>query len=187
ALADVARTVPATRTAQTIAQVKSVLRRLNAAGHGMKAAPLFIFDAGYSAAALTDGLLGCPVHVLVRLAAGSVFYADPVTWAGRYGRPARRGPAVHCLEPPAFAAAAARDPHRAMWLWHAGPGPLSLDELWRAYLARFDIEHAIRTLKGILGLTAAKVRAPEQADRWVRLLMAAHAQLLLARPLAADL
>ena len=28
-----------------------------------------------------------------------------------------------------------RDPHRAMWLWHAGPGPLSLDELWRAYLA----------------------------------------------------
>jgi hypothetical protein len=61
------------------------------------------------------------------------------------------------------------------------------DELWRAYLARFDIEHAIRTLKGTLGLTAAKVRAPEQADRWVRLLMAAHAQLLLARPLAADL
>jgi hypothetical protein len=228
----------------------------------MKAAPLFVFDAGYSAAALTDGLLGCPVHVLVRLAAGSVFYADPVTWEGRYGRPARRGAAVHCLEPADFAAAAAgsgprarkkplppnpepgetltlpgtplygtvraeawhdlhplihgdrgwfagrkslpvlrgtlvhvtverlpdgRDPHRAMWLWHAGPGPLSLDELWRAYLARFDIEHAIRTLKGILGLTAAKVRAPEQADRWVRLLMAAHAQLLLARPLAADL
>ena len=107
ALADVARTVPATRTAQTIAQVKNVLRRLRAAGHGMKAAPLFVFDAGYSAAALTDGLLGCPVHVLVRLAAGSVFYADPVTWEGRYGRPARRGAAVHCLEPADFAAAAA--------------------------------------------------------------------------------
>ena len=28
---------------------------------------------------------------------------------------------------------------------------------------------------------------PEQADRWVRLVMAAAAQLLLARPLAADL
>ena len=80
-----------------------------------------------------------------------------------------------------------RDPHRAMWLWHAGPGPLSLDELWRAYLARFDIEHAFKLLKGTLGLTAAKVRTPGQADRWVRLLMAAHAQLLLARPLAADL
>ena len=259
ALVDVARTVPATRTAQTIAQVKNVLGRLPAAGHGAKAAPLFVFDAGYSAAALADGLLGCPVHVLVRLAAGSVFYAEPVTWEGKYGRPPRRGAAVHCLEPADFAAAAAgsgprgrkkplppnpepdeelilpgtplygtvrarawhgvhplihgdrgwfagrnnlpvlpgtlihvtverlpdgRDPHRAMWLWHAGPGPLSLDELWRAYLARFDIEHAFKLLKATLGLTAAKVRAPEQADRWVRLLMAAHAQLLLARPFA---
>jgi len=214
ALLDVARTTPADRTAQTIAQVRNVLRRLRAAGHGREAAPLFIFDAGYSAAALTDGLAGCPAHVLVRLAAGSVFYADPVTWEGRYGRPARRGAAVHCLEPADFETAAGhgprgrkkplppnpepdetlvlpgtplfgtvqaeawhgvhpqihgdrgwfagrthlpvlhgtlihltverlpdgRDPHRAMWLWHAGPGPLSLDELWRAYLARFDIE-----------------------------------------------
>jgi len=69
----------------------------------------------------------------------------------------------------------------------AGPSPLSLDELWRSYLARFDIEHAFKLLKGTLGLTAAKVRDPGQADRWARILMAAHAQLLLARPLAADL
>jgi hypothetical protein len=69
-----------------------------------------------------------------------------------------------------------------MWLWHAGPGPLSLDELWRAYLARFDIEHAFKLLKSTLGLTAAKVRDPGQADRWAKLIMAAHAQLLLARP-----
>jgi hypothetical protein len=263
ALTDVARTTPATRTAATIVQVKNVLRRLHAAGHGREAAPLFIFDAGYSAAALTDGLLGCPAHILVRLAAGCVFYAEPVTWEGKDGRPPRRGAAVHCLEPADFAGTAAdgsgprgrkkplppnpgpdeeltlpdtplygtvragawhdvhplihgdrgwfagrkklpvlrgtlihvtverlpdgRDPHRAMWLWHAGPGPLALDELWRAYLARFDIEHAFKLLKGILGLTAAKVRAPGQADRWIRLLMAAHAQLLLARPLAAGL
>ena len=80
-----------------------------------------------------------------------------------------------------------RKPHKTMWLWHAGPGPLSLDELWRAYLARFDEEHAFKFAKGTLGLTAAKVRTPEQADRWVRLVMAAFAQLLLARPLAADL
>jgi hypothetical protein len=40
---------------------------------------------------------------------------------------------------------------------------------------------------GTLGLTAAKVRTPQQADRWVRLVMAAYAQLLIARPLAADL
>jgi DDE superfamily endonuclease len=262
ALLDVARTTPATRTAATIAQVKNVLRRLRTAGHGREAAPLFVFDAGYSAAALTDGLAGCPVHVLIRLAAGSVVYAEPVTWEGKYGRPARCGPEVHCLEQEDFEAAAAgcgprgrkkplppnpepdeelilpgtplygtvraeawndvhplihgdrgwfagrtklpvlrgtlihvtverlpdgRDPHRAMWLWHAGPGRLSLDELWRAYLARFDIEHAFKFVKGALGLTAAKVRDPGQADRWVRILMAAHAQLLLARPLAADL
>ena len=42
-------------------------------------------------------------------------------------------------------------------------------------------------MKGTLGLTAARVRTPEQADRWVRIVMAACAQLLLARPLAADL
>jgi hypothetical protein len=258
AVVDVQRTTPATRTAQTVAQVKSVLRRLPAGG----AVPLFVFDAGYSAGALTDGLAGCPAHVLVRLPAGSVFYQDAPSWPGKNGRPARRGPEVHCLEPEALAAAAegrgsrgrkkplppapepdeeltlpdtplygtvraeawhgvhpqvhgdrgwfagrdrlpvlrgtllhvtaerlpdGREPHRQLWLWHAGPGPLSLDELWRAYLARFDVEHAIRTLKGTLGLTAAKVRAPEQADLWVRVVTAAHAQLLLARPLAADL
>jgi DDE superfamily endonuclease len=80
-----------------------------------------------------------------------------------------------------------RPPRKTMWLWHAGPAPLSLDELWRAYLARFDEEHTFRFLKGSLGLTAAKVRTPEQADRWVRLVMAAYAQLLLARPMTADL
>ena len=258
AVVDVRRTAPATRTAQTIAQVKDVLRRLPASG----AVPLFVFDAGYSAAALTDGLAGCPAHVLVRLPAGSVFYQDAPSWPGKNGRPALRGPEVHCLEPEALAAAAeghgsrgrkkplppapepdealvlpdtplygtvraeawhgvhpqvhgdrgwfagrdklpvlrgtllhvtaerlpdGREPHRQLWLWHAGPGPLSLDELWRAYLGRFDIEHAIRVLKGTLGLTAAKVRTPAQADRWVRVVIAAQAQLLLARPLAADL
>ena len=60
AFLDARRTTPATRTAQTIAQVKSVLHRLHAAGHASGAAPLFIFDAGYSAAALTDGLAGLP-------------------------------------------------------------------------------------------------------------------------------
>jgi hypothetical protein len=42
AVADVQRTTPATRTTQTVAQVKVVLRRLPASG----AAPLFVFDAG---------------------------------------------------------------------------------------------------------------------------------------------
>lgn len=80
-----------------------------------------------------------------------------------------------------------RPPRKTMRLWHAGPAPLSPDELWRAYLARFDEEHTFRFLKGALGLTAAKVRTPEQADRRVRLVMAAYAQLPLARPHTADL
>src|SRR5260370_3746607 len=49
------------------------------------------------------------------------------------------------------------------------------------------LEHAFKFAKRTLGLTAAKVRTPQQADRWARLVMAAAAQLLLARPLAADL
>ena len=120
ALADVARTTPATRTAQTIAQVKNVLRRIRAAGHGTKAAPLFIFDAGYSAAALTDGLLGCPAHILVRLAAGSVFHADPSPGPGNTA--ARPGAEPPCtawslrtspLPPPGAAArGAGRSPSR---------------------------------------------------------------------------
>jgi len=223
AVIDARRTTPATRTAQTIAQARTVVRRLHATGAAGAAAPLLVFDAGYSAAALTDGLSGCPAHILVRLPAGSTFYTDAVAWPGKNGRPAHRGLEVHCLEQEDLEAAAAgqaprgrkkplppnpepdeelilpdtplygtvraqawhdvhpqlhggrgwfegrdplpvlrgtlvhvtvsrlpdgRDPHRQLWLWHAGPGPLSLDELWRAYLARFDIEHAIRPSRG---------------------------------------
>ena len=182
------------------------------------------------------------------VASGSVFYADPVTWPGKHGRPGKHGTRVACHkaddpdqsnpEPdesltlpgtPRYGTVRVsawhqvhplihgdrgyfagwdgelpvlrgtvlrvtvgrlpdgRKPHKTMWLWHAGPAPLSLDELWRAYLARFDEEHAFKFAKSTLGLTAAKVRTPGQADRWVRLVMAAFAQLLLARPLAAGL
>jgi len=248
ALVDVERTTPATRTRQTARQVKNLLRRLQAAGNGGAGAPLVIMDAGYSAAALTAALAGQDVHLLIRLASGSVFYADPVTWPGKNGRPGKHGTRVACHKAddpdqsnpgpdesltlpgtPLYGTVRVdawhqvhplihgdrgyftgwdgdlpvlpgtvlrvrvdhlpdgRKPHKTMWLWHAGPAPLSCDELWRAYLARFDEEHAFKFVKGTLGLTAAKVRTPDQADRWVRLVMAAFAQLLLARPLAADL
>jgi hypothetical protein len=246
ALVDVERTTKAARTDQTARQVRNLLRRLGAAGRG-RGAPLVILDAGYSAAALTAALAGCPAHLLVRLPSGSVLYGDPVNWPGRNGRPPRHGIPVTCHNDPGAANPEpdeslilpdtphygtvradawypvhpvihgdrgwfkdhwhgqlpvlrgtllrvtvehlpdGRRPHKTMWLWHAGPALLSLDELWRAYLARFDEEHTYRFLKGALGLTAAKVRTPGQADRWVRLVMAACAQLLLARPLAADL
>jgi hypothetical protein len=246
ALVDVERTAPSTRTRQTARQVRNLLRRLAVAGTGGAGAPLVILDAGYSAAGLTAALRGCPVHLLIRLPSGSVFYSDPVTWPGKKGRPGKHGMPLTCHNDPAQANPEpdeslmlpdtprygtvrvqawhlihplihgdrgyfagwdgelpvlrgtvlritvehlpdGRTPPKTMWLWHAGPGPLSPDELWRAYLARFDEEHAFRFAKGHLGLTAARIRTPEQADRWVRLVMAASAQLLLARPLAADL
>ena len=248
ALIDVERATQATRTRQTIGQVKNLLRRLHAAGTSGAGAPLVIFDAGYSAAALTAALAGCPAHLLIRLPVRSVFYYDAITWPGKQGRPGNRGTRVACHkaddpdqsnpEPDESLALPAtplygtvrvdtwrdvhpvihgdrgyfaswqgklpvlrgtllhvtvdhlpggREPRKAMWLWHAGPGPLSPDELWRAYLARFDEEHAFKFAKATLGLTAAKVRTPQQADRWARLVMAAYAQLLLARPLTADL
>ena len=100
ALVDVERTTAATRTRQTIGQVTSLLRRLHAAGHGGRGAPLVVMDAGYSAAALTAALAGQPVHLLIRLASGSVFYADPVTWPGKHGRPGKHGTPVTCHNDP---------------------------------------------------------------------------------------
>ena len=67
---------------------------------GGRAAPLVILDAGYSAAALTAALAGQPVHLLIRLASGSVFYADPVTWPGKHGRPGKHGMPVTCHNDP---------------------------------------------------------------------------------------
>ena len=75
---------------------------------------------------------------------------------------------------------------KALWLWWHGEGGPDLELLWRAYCRRFSIEHAIRFIKERLGWVRPKVRHPEQADRWTWLVLAAYAQLLLARGVAAD-
>ena len=62
-----------------------------------------------------------------------------------------------------------------------------MDRWWQAYLRRFDLEHTFRLFKQSLGWTTPKLRDPEAADRWTWLLLAAHTQLRLARPLVADL
>jgi hypothetical protein len=49
------------------------------------------------------------------------------------------------------------------------------------------LEHTFRLFKQVLGWTAPKIRDPAAADRWTWLLIAAYAQLRLARVLAADL
>ena len=78
---------------------------------------------------------------------------------------------------------------KPMWLWysHASALPDDVDRLWQAFLRRFDLEHTFRLFKQVLGWTTPKIRGPHAADRWTWLVITAHAQLRLARPLAADL
>jgi hypothetical protein len=78
---------------------------------------------------------------------------------------------------------------KPLWLWSSrtGAAPAGVDRCWQAFLRRFDIEHTFRLFKQVLGWTAPAIRDPAAADRWTWLVIAAHAQLRLARPLAADL
>jgi hypothetical protein len=68
----------------------------------------------------------------------------------------------------------------------ADGGRQGADRAWQAFLRRFDIEHTFRFLKQHLGWTKPKLRDPAAADRWTWLVIAAYAQLWLARDLAAD-
>jgi Transposase DDE domain len=77
-------------------------------------------------------------------------------------------------------------PPKVLWLWWAGPGQPDLDQAWRAYVRRFDLEHTVRFAKQTLGWTTPRLRHPAQADRWTWLVLAAYTQLRLARQLVAD-
>jgi len=81
-----------------------------------------------------------------------------------------------------------RDP-KPVWLWwsRTGASPADVDRLWQAFLRRFDLEHTFRLFKQVLGWTTPKIRDPQAADRWTWLVITCHAQLRLARQLAADL
>jgi hypothetical protein len=78
---------------------------------------------------------------------------------------------------------------KPVWLWWSNTGatPTEVDLCWRAFLRRFDLEHTFRLFKQTLGWTTPKLRTPTAADRWTWLVIAAHTQLRLARPLAHDL
>lgn len=76
-----------------------------------------------------------------------------------------------------------------VWLWSSKTGatPDDVDRFWQAFSRRFDLEHTFRFAKQTLGWTTPKLRTPDAADRWTWILIVAHTQLRLARPLAADL
>ena len=78
---------------------------------------------------------------------------------------------------------------KPVWLWSSTVDATTtdVDRCWQAFLRRFDLEHTFRLFKQTLGWTRPKIRTPEAADRWTWAVIAAHTQLRLARPLAADL
>jgi hypothetical protein len=80
-----------------------------------------------------------------------------------------------------------REPKK-LWLWWHGPEGTEpdLDLLRKAYERRFDLEHTFRFLKQTLGWSVPRVRHPGQADRWTWLVLAAFAQLRLARAHVAE-
>jgi len=75
-----------------------------------------------------------------------------------------------------------------IWLWSSATGasPDDIDFVWSCYLRRFDLEHTFRLFKQSLGWTRPRLRDPQAADRWTWLVITAHTQLRLARPLAVD-
>jgi DDE superfamily endonuclease len=78
-------------------------------------------------------------------------------------------------------------PPAPLWLaWIGGPLPDDLLQVWRWYLRRFAVEHAIRFAKQSLGWTTVRPRHPAAADRWTWLLAAVCWQLWLARAAVAD-
>jgi hypothetical protein len=76
-----------------------------------------------------------------------------------------------------------------VWLWWSRTDATAddVDRLWQSFLRRFDLEHTFRMIKQTLGWTTPKLRDPQAADRWTWLIIAAHTQLRLARPLSEDL
>jgi hypothetical protein len=78
---------------------------------------------------------------------------------------------------------------KPLWLWSSVPevSRHDLAGLFFAFCRRFDIEHTFRFLKQTLGWTRPKVRAAAAGEMWTWLVIAAHTQLRLARPLADQL
>lgn len=99
---DARRIPPTTGTvAVTVDQVRDLVRRLGATPTN----PVFVFDAGYDAAALTHELADLAATLVVRIRDDRVFYTDPPTEpAGGRGRPRRHGQRMKLSDPTSWPA-----------------------------------------------------------------------------------
>ncbi|WP_457660037.1 transposase [Streptomyces anulatus] len=102
---------------------------------------------------------------------GEFVFGDPRHLGRRAGRHRSPTPASMARPPPRTVIRLAVD----------------IDRCRQALLRRFDIEHTFRMLKQTLGWTRPRLRDSTAADRCTWLVLAAHTQLRLARPLATDL
>ena len=126
-------------------------------------------------------------------------HAVATSWDGLYPRLTHRGSwADHPGELPIIAGTLIRlqverlpgdHAPKPVWLWSSATDatPAEVNRSWQSFLRRFDLEHTSRLFKQTLGWTVPKIRTPAAADRWTWLIVAAHTQLRLARPLAVDL
>jgi hypothetical protein len=73
-----------------------------------------------------------------------------------------------------------RDPRESWFVW-VGEEPLALSEVVATYRHRFSHEHTYRFLKQDLFWTKARVRTPEQFERWSLIVATAMNALVLAR------
>ena len=94
---DVQRVCPTeSATAVAAQQIRRLVRQRAASAD----VPLFVFDAGYDSAQLTQGLADVPAAILVRLRADRCFYADPppATPSPKGGRPRKHGAKFSCKD-----------------------------------------------------------------------------------------
>ena len=121
-----------------------------------------------------------PPQVQLTARDGAYGTVTVAAWAGLHPQLAARGRWAGGGQPPIVRGWVIRidvehlpRPTRAkktLWLWWAGPPGMApdLDLCWRAYLHRFDIEHAIKFGKATLGWghpVAAATRAGRPVDR----------------------
>jgi hypothetical protein len=95
---DVRRVHPAENAhIAAVAQITALIAQQPASA----ATPLFVFDAGYDSAHLTQALAKIPVAILVRLRADRCFYADPppAIPSPQVGRPRQHGAKFVCKDP----------------------------------------------------------------------------------------